>query len=56
MHPRGDMETPPVRRGNDGFQMRRIDEFAPYAHAAAVAALMAQYSVTPTWILPELKW
>ncbi len=24
--------------------------------AAAVAALMAQYSVTPTWILPELKW
>ncbi|MBM3539745.1 MAG: TIGR01459 family HAD-type hydrolase [Alphaproteobacteria bacterium] len=23
---------------------------------AAVAALMAQYSVTPTWILPELKW
>lgn len=24
--------------------------------AAAVAALMTQYSVTPTWILPELKW
>jgi len=24
--------------------------------AAGVAALMAQYSVAPTWILPELKW
>jgi len=24
--------------------------------AAAVSALMTQYRVTPTWILPELKW